>query len=101
MKTIIVLSVMLLSVIAVTIGTTITTIQIQPAYSQAQHCPPNFPGRCVTPGQNPSTVLCFETFCDDETSQEITHKEAGQRIGACHSNPGCTTTPPKDQLPPD
>jgi hypothetical protein len=37
MKTIIVLSVLLLSAIAVTTGTTITT-QIQPAYSQASVC---------------------------------------------------------------
>jgi hypothetical protein len=39
MKKILVFSILLLSAIAVTIGTTITTIiQIQPAYSQTLHC---------------------------------------------------------------
>ena len=39
MKKIIIFSILLLSAIAVIIGTTITTtIQIQPAYSQALHC---------------------------------------------------------------
>ena len=41
MKKILVFSILLLSAIVVTIGTTITTsttIQIQPAYSQTLHC---------------------------------------------------------------
>jgi hypothetical protein len=39
MKTFVVFSMLLLSAIAVTIGTTITTtIQIQPAYSQTLYC---------------------------------------------------------------
>ena len=40
MKKILVFSILLLSAIAVTIGTTITTatIQIHPAYSQTMHC---------------------------------------------------------------
>jgi hypothetical protein len=39
MKKILVFSMLLLSAIAVTVGTTITTtIQIQPAYSQTLHC---------------------------------------------------------------
>jgi hypothetical protein len=101
MKKILAFSVLLLSAIAVTVGTTITTIQIQPAYSQAQHCPSGIPTLCVTPGQNPSTMVCAFSFCDDESRQEITHQQAGQGIRDCHSTGGCNVVPPKDQLPPD
>jgi len=60
-------SVLLLSAIAVIIGTTMTT-QIQPAYSQATHCRDisfedgSSTQRCVTPGSEPSGT---ETICKD------------------------------------
>ena len=95
MKKIIVISILLLSAIAVTLGTTITTTQmLQPAYSQAQHCsitPLGF--RCVTPGQNPSTTLCPGEDC--LSPRDITHQQASRLIRDCHSGPGeCTVTPP-------
>jgi hypothetical protein len=106
MKKIIVFSILLLSAIAVTTGTTITT-QIQPAYSQATHCriPERLPDatRCVTPGQDPSLTICVAIFCGP--SRDITHQEAGRMIGEnnqfCAKNPTltCTVTPPFDTIP--
>ena len=104
MKKIIIFSILLLSAIAVTVGTTITTtIQIQPAYSQASHCQPaTFPvQRCITPGQNPSFNFC-STFgpltCGPPRPIEgdNPHQEAGQFIGDCDSIQGlqCTVRPP-------
>jgi hypothetical protein len=79
MKTIIILSVLLLSAIAVTTGTTITT-QIQPAYSQVSHClDARGTSTCVTPGQNPTV-----TVNGVPTPNQPTHQEAGQIIGGCH-----------------
>ena len=87
MKKILVFSILLLSAIAVTTGTTITTtIQIQPAYSQAQQFSSvRLLGDSiyVTTGQNPSV-----TFCPDSStclpSRDITHQEAGQLISRNH-----------------
>ena len=105
MKKIIIFSILLLSTVAVTIGTTITTtIQIQPAYSQAQTCRTDILGAslCVTPGQNPTLKGCLGTAC--KPPREITHQQAGQFIGDCHSTAAqsgerieCTVTPPQDQ----
>ena len=102
MKKILVFSILLLSAIAVTLGTTITTtIQIQPAYSQAQHCSvvPGF-FTCVTPGQNPSQCSFF--IGQQCSPSDITNQQAGQRIGNCHradaqGPSACVVVPPKDQ----
>jgi hypothetical protein len=88
MKKIIVFSILLLSAIAVTVGTTITTtIQIQPAYAQAQHCmkdPPNGERtECVTSGKDPSLRFCVKSACTDIPT---THQEAGQTIGSQRQN---------------
>jgi hypothetical protein len=78
-----------LAVIALALGTmaTTTTMQIQPAYSQASHCydttgmgPPRTV--CVTPGKNPVETCTTGTpspFCDN--AEILTHQEAGQAIG--------------------
>ena len=96
MKKILVFSVLLLSAIAVTTGTTITTtIQIQPAYSQAQHCGTGLLSdrtTCVTPGKDPSVSV-------DGFSRPITHQDIGQAIsrehqGCAHGFAECTVTPP-------
>jgi hypothetical protein len=80
-----------LAVIALALGTTtITKMQIQPAYSQATHCTTDTrPGEevrstCVTPGQNPSATVCVDDFCRDAP---LTHQDAGQLIGRNHQ--GC------------
>ena len=94
MKKIIVFSILLLSAIAVTAGTTIT-IQIQPAYSQAQHCSTDLIGdtsTCVTTGQNPTIQRCEGDDCFDPSG--ITHQQAGRFIRDCHSTGECTVTPP-------
>ena len=90
MKTFIGFSILLLSVIAAAT----TTMQIQPAYSQAQHCSSTSPGEstCFTPGQNPTIQRCLDGSC---LSGSITHHEAGRLIGFCHNTgAGCTVTPP-------
>jgi hypothetical protein len=96
MKKILVFSILLLSAIAVTTGTTITTTQIQPAYSQAEHCstdPRGSGSRCVTPGQNPSLTICLDGSC--LPPRDITHQDAGRLIGGCHSGPAeCTVEHP-------
>jgi hypothetical protein len=105
MKKIIFFSILLLSAIAVTTGTTITTtIQIQPAYSQAEHCSADprlgFRESCVTPGKDPSVQRCFEGECTPP--REITHQEAGKLIGRTHQACAqgfaeCTVTSPRDR----
>ncbi len=98
MKKIIIFSILLLSAIAVTVGTTITTtIQIQPAYSQAQHCITRFLGEttCVTPGKDP---LLTENGIP--TPNQPTQQEAGKIIGREHvacahvTLTTCTVIPP-------
>jgi hypothetical protein len=81
MKKILIFSILLLSAIAVTMGTTITTtMQIQPAYSQVSHClDARDTSTCVTPGQNPTV-----TVNGVPTPNQPTHQEAGQIIGGCH-----------------
>jgi hypothetical protein len=100
MKKILVFSILLLSAIAVTTGTTITT-QIQPAYSQASHC--EIPGLsfCVKPGQDPTTTSC--SLGGPRVCQTLptTHQDAGQRIGELHQT--CSQTQPQGDcvvLPP-
>ena len=102
MKKILVFSILLLSALAVTVGTTITTtIQIQPAYSQAQHCSSGIiTVRCTTPGQNPSQFNCF--IGQPCIPGDITHQQAGQSIAACHKAEAqggndCVVVTPKDQ----
>jgi hypothetical protein len=64
-------------------GTTTTQI-LQPAYSQASHCAITGSITCVTPGQDPSTQTCTrEEGCGPV--EGLTHQQAGQSIGACHS----------------
>jgi hypothetical protein len=93
MKKILVFSVLLLSAIAVTTGTTITTtIQIQPAYSQAQQCltTPGILGQsislCATPGKDPSTVRCLDGTCSDPRpiGGDNPQQQACQLIGQTH-----------------
>ena len=82
------LSVLLLSAIAVTTGT--TTQILQPAYSQAQHCTTrDLDGAlvCTTPGQDASTTTCIRGETIICTPEIISPQEAGQRIGDCHSGP--------------
>jgi hypothetical protein len=81
----IVFSVLLLSAIAATIGTTVTT-QIQPAYSQAQHCTPGLPKLCGTPGQDPTILECERSFpgVSCETTSGLSNQEVGQTIGEIH-----------------
>jgi hypothetical protein len=87
-----------LTVIALALGTTTitTTMQIQPAYSQASHCTEGFPSRCVTAGQDPSVTLCFNPFdCDPSgpIGGDNPHQDAGRLISACHRGelaPECT-----------
>jgi hypothetical protein len=85
-----------LAVMALALGTAsiTTTMQIQPAYSQAQHCTTEGTiSRCVTPGQNPSFSICIGGTC--LPPNDIPHQQAGRLIGGCHSGPaGCTVTPP-------
>jgi hypothetical protein len=75
-----------LVVIALALGTmaTTTTMQIQPAFSQASHCvdrEPPMPGTtCITPGQNPVETKCPQ-MC---TPADLTHQDAGQAIGDIH-----------------
>jgi hypothetical protein len=73
-----------------------TTMQIQPAYSQATHCvttPES--SSCVTTGKNPSITI------NSDGPFPIDGKTAGERIGtfhrACGQNPNvvtCTVTHP-------
>jgi hypothetical protein len=81
-----------MTVIALALGTTTitTTMQIQPAYSQASHCAgrEGFE-RCVTPGQNPSIARCDDFFCE---SNPIDPQFAGRLIGGCHQTGECTVT---------
>ena len=99
MKKILVFSMLLLSAMAVTVGTTITTtMQIQPAYSQATHCGSTSPdtSACITPGKDPSSTTCFFGRC---STTSITPQIAGQSIGSVHKACGqeraeCTVTPP-------
>ena len=104
MKKILVFSILLLTAIAVTIGTTITTtIQIQPAYSQAQHCSADSAGSstCVILGQDQLIISCDPVGgCD--TNGDPSGREIGTSIGLEHHNCGqspnsvtCTVTPPK------
>jgi hypothetical protein len=98
MKKILVFSILLLSAIAITVGTTITTIQIQPAYSQPSHCfslgSDQF-SRCVTPGKDPSITDCDAIGCLDPIP--IDPQLAGRNIGSCHQGSAqgfgeCTVT---------
>jgi hypothetical protein len=82
-----------LAVIALALGTmaTTTTMQIQPAYSQATHCTTSIvrPGEearttCVTPGQIPTGTACVG---DDCRPLDLTHQDAGILIGRGHQ--GC------------
>jgi hypothetical protein len=95
------LAIMLTATLAVAVAAVTTTMQIQPAYSQATHCTipdRTLSSRCVTPGQDPSVKICaLNGVCGP--NRGLTHQEAGQLIGLCH-NPGftgCTVTPPPDQ----
>ena len=74
---------LLLSVIAVT--TITTTIQIQPAYSQAQHCTnaPRDISICVTLGQDPSITVCG-LGGDCRSSPPLSHQDLGQFIARGH-----------------
>jgi hypothetical protein len=86
----------------IVLGTgTITTMQIQPAYSQATHC--TFLGfrnfECVTPGQDSSTKTCASGLNDIlhcGPSQDLTHQQAGREIGECHSSSVCLLRPPNE-----
>jgi hypothetical protein len=78
-----------LAVIALALGTTAatTTIQIQPAYSQATHCSTQIlidRSTCVTPGKDPSATECVFGNCSD---RDLTHQDAGKLIGRGHQ--GC------------
>jgi hypothetical protein len=84
-----------LAIIALALGTmattTMTTMQIQPAYSQATHCTTSIvrPGEevrttCITPGQNPTGTACEG---DDCRPLDLTHQDAGKLIGRGHQ--GC------------
>jgi hypothetical protein len=98
MKTFLVFSILLLSMIAVT--TITTTVQIQPAYSQASHCTEVFgTSTCVTPGQNPT--IQTDGSPPRPIGGDNPHQEAGRQIMGCHSTaaqiPGlveCTVTHP-------
>jgi hypothetical protein len=99
-----------MAVIALALGTTMimTTMQIQPAYSQVSHCvdkEPPIPGTtCITPGQNPMQTDCTPggIHCEDTA---ITNQEAGQAIGqqrsACAQGTatGCTIDQDGDGRP--
>jgi hypothetical protein len=73
-----------MAVIALALGTTtITTMQIQPAYSQVSHCVAGEGADvCITTGQNPSIFTCGGSGCTDPDS--ITHQQAGSSIGSQH-----------------
>jgi hypothetical protein len=82
------LAIMLAAAFAVAALTTTTTMQIQPAYSQATHCNPGV-GTCITPGQTPrQTTNGLTSF--------PSHQEAGQGIGEIHQ--GCEGGPPGSYL---
>jgi hypothetical protein len=72
-----------LTVIALALGTTTITTQIQPAYSQVSHCS-NLGGggvdTCITSGQNPSIFACSGSVCTEPDS--ITHQQAGPSIAS-------------------
>jgi hypothetical protein len=100
MKKIIVFSILLLSAMAVIVGTTITTtMQIQPAYSQATHCATTSPGfsACITPGPDASLTICLGGSC--RSPMPVSPQIAGQSIGSVHKACGqeraeCTVIPP-------
>jgi hypothetical protein len=86
----------ILTVIVLALGTTTTTMQIQPAYSQPSHClgSDQF-SRCVTPGKDPSITACDAIGCLDPIP--IDPQLAGRNIGSCHQGSAqgfgeCTVT---------
>jgi hypothetical protein len=99
MKTLIVFSMLLLSVIAVT---TVTTLQTQPAYSQITHCSQTQApsSACATLGPDRSITTC-NPFGQCLTNDDPSGRELGIRIGSDHHSCGqfpnsvtCTVTPP-------
>ena len=77
-------------------------MQIQPAYSQAEHCSFTQAGSssCVTLGQDRSTARC-NPFGGCITNDDPSGKEVGTSIGSGHHSCGqfpnsvtCTVTPP-------
>jgi hypothetical protein len=98
MKKIVVFSMLLLSVIAVTVTTITTTMPVQLAHSQAEQCvTEGILSRCIKPGQDPSSTICIRGIC--EPGPDLTHQQAGQLIGSQHQGCAqglaqCTVTPP-------
>jgi hypothetical protein len=100
-----------LAVIPLVLGTTTitSTMQIQPAYSQATHCltDPDF-SVCEKPGNPPSVTIC-DPDCETTHHESFEHKY-GQAVGhnlgtigqicaprggpQSSSSPTCTVTPP-------
>jgi hypothetical protein len=85
------------AIIALALGTTTitTTMQIQPAYSQATHCLSEDSGnaQCTTPGKDASIVTCITGRSPPPQEQ------AGQAIGQQHRDcvqglGECTVIPP-------